>query len=349
MSDITILEKAQDIKKKLDQIYDGDRIVPYAKEGLSLLGNQHFGEEGYQLKRFFYFMICKLYAMTGSAEEVFPYLIPYRQLVYAEGSEKDKQEFHEVVMAFLPWLAEIKAISDEEIRSLFDEAVPFLKDDEQEKIWVDICLIEICRKRGWAAEAQALIDKHRHWSPPEPELYDEDGEYHCPSCQRVNNTNKLVVLGRVPDARKQMELLMESSKYRCGRSPRVGAVALMDHYLRENDLQTAEPYADMLEKDIDYGWKAGVYMANTLFEYLVRSERFDEALYWLNRYGKPMQTSRMSLQRRRFWSTALKLLDGLLEKGESHLQSLEFELQLEPEERGYLIAGVKKEVERWRG
>jgi hypothetical protein len=347
MSETTILEKAQEIKNKLERMYDGNKVVPYAREGLSLLGNQPSGEEGYELKKYFYYVICKMYVMTEAAEEVFPYLLPYRQLVHTEGSEKDKQEFHEIVIAFLPWLAEINAISNQEIRSLIEEAKPFLKDDEDDATWVDISLIQTYRKRGWTAKADELIAKHQHWSPPEPEIYDEDGEYHCPSCQRVNNTHKLVELGRIQDARKQMEMLMESSQYRCGRAPRVGAAALVDHYLRKNDLKAAQPYADMLEEDIDYGWKAGVYMGNTLFEYLVRTGRFEEALYWLNRYGQDMQTSQMSHQRRRFWSTALKMLDGLLEMEEPYLKGLELEVGVVSEEDGYSVKELRNEMLRW--
>lgn len=152
-------------------------------------------------------------------------------------------------------------------------------------------------------------------------------------------------MGEINEALEEAENLVNGTSHPCLRSPRVPAAALLDHYLREHDLESAQPYAEMLEEYIDYPLDGGIKLVNPLLEYYARTGDYLEALEWVNSFGPRMLRSPFLRQRRRFFRSAARTLAGLKGEGWTHVEArdLRFAVPVGMTEQGYAIG----ELEAW--
>ena len=171
--------------------------------------------------------------------------------------------------------------------------------DSEDFYSVPFTLLQVYRKRN----NQAQIDSLRAMLLKKAVPVKEEVR-NCESCIKNFKLEKQVQLGLIKEAEQTMTELMNMEHFKCARSPRTAARALLNYYLEKNDLESAKPHADLLSEYIDFLWHGSIEFANPLFEYFVRTGNQEQAQFWYNRFKEEMDTTLLSLEKKRFWKWA---------------------------------------------
>jgi hypothetical protein len=224
--------------------------------------------------------------------------LSFRRLVEIDGKMATKERFAYLLLICLPQIAEMEAISDQQLEGLIAEVQQGL-DDAEENYAVPFTLLEVYRKRNNQAQVDSLKAMLLKKAVP---VAEED--HSCDSCIKNFKLVKQLQLGLIQEAEQTMTELMNMEDFKCARSPRTAARAMLNHYLAQNDLEAAQPHADLLSEYIDFAGQGSIHFANPLFEYFVRTGHRKQAQFWYNRFKEEMETTLLSLEKARFWKWA---------------------------------------------
>lgn len=334
MTDQERIERAQSKMDRVDNAitpYELGQARNYLREGIRLLAPVR-AKEGQDLQAKLLSTLINLGLIGGDFEDVVEPLHALRRLVERADRMDLRGRLDQFTAEAMPLLLELPGFTRQDMEQMMAPIYERNKDDEEKRRMLDVFLLESYRSIGMHKEAE---EKVAALSTSREPVFQMD----CNSCQSGLQVGVYVLMGEIDEAVEQAEDLVNGSYYPCLRSPRVPAAALLDHYLREHDLESAEQYAEVLEEYIDYPLDGGIKLVNPLLEYYARSGDYLEALEWVNCFGKRILRSPFLRQRRRFLHSVALTLAGLQEEGWTHVEArdLRFPVPVGMTDQGYEI------------
>ena len=340
MTDQERITKAQEKMNQVDRSYTPHQLSQvrnWLREGIRLLAPVR-DKEGQDLQAKMLSTLINLGLIGGDFEDIVEPLHALRRLV-TQGDQPDlRGRLDQFTAEAIPLLLELPGFTRRDMEALIAPIYERNKDDAERRRMMDVFLLESYQKLGMETEARKVAAALR--TSRETVFRIE-----CPGCQDGLQVVVYVLLGDLEEALAIAEPLFDGTVSPCLRSPRVPAAVLLNHYLRAEDLESAERYAHILEERIDYPLDGGIKLVNPLLEYYVRTGDYLEALEWVNCFGQRMVRSPFLRQRARFFQSFAQLLSGLKGEGWTHMEArdLRFSVPVTMIDQGYPI----EELAEW--
>ncbi|MEM1326241.1 MAG: hypothetical protein AAGI23_09825 [Bacteroidota bacterium] len=337
MDKSTAIKKGRSLSSSIGLLDSGEghKLEKLAKEGLSICLPFRHDEEGKELTIDFYNYLMFMFNIVGDGAEGFKYLIQARQVVEEVGDESDRVKWLSFLEDILPFAAESSMLSNDELDALIQELKEDVDEPTRKMLKFSIVLLETYQKRERHQEIAELMDEI------DPSSFKLNNiSVGCKLCDQMQLVKTFSVIGNIDDAKSVMQEVAGASKYYCARSPHIGLVYLLDHFVEKEELEEATFYATMLAESIDYFWEGSIWMANPLFAYQAKTGDVENALVWLNRFGAQMKESTMMIQKIKFYRSAVTLMDELRAAGKSHIETLKFKVLVRKKEDGYPVAAL---------